>query len=228
MKLNDDILTSALKICNDNDMSSIPDIIDAHHFSGKFERKMARVIRAHKSFRGSLGTERAVRYTTRLAAAVLCMVFVNVVSINAFHYDLWNAVYHKAGDMINIGFASNETEHAVVDTDTRLKIVSPPAGYEKKEEYFSGNISVQNYESSNGTITYTEGLITETADVNMRVEKDRTEKISVGAREVTLFYGKENITAFFQDNKYYHIIEVQGADANEKFVTDIIQKLEAQ
>lgn len=228
MKLNDDILTSALKICNDNDMNSIPDIIDTHHFSRKFERKMERVIRAQRSFRGSLGTERAIRYTTRLAVAVMCFVLMNAVSINAFHYNLWNAIYNKASDMINIGFASNETEHAVVDTDTRLKIVLPPVGYEKKEEYFSGNISVQNYESSNGTITYTEGLITETADVNMRAKKGGTEKISVGAREVTLSYGEENITAFFKDNKYYHIIEVQGADANEKFVTDIIQKLEAQ
>lgn len=228
MKLNDDILTSALKICNDKDMNSIPDIIDAHHFSRKFERKMEKVIRAHRSFWGSLAIEKVVRYTTRLAVVVVCFVLINVASINAFHYDLWNAAYKKVGEMININFSSNETEHVTMDTDTRLKIVSPPAGYEKKEEYFSENISVQNYESNNGTITYTEGLITETADVNMRVEKEGTEKISVGAKEVTLSYGKENITAFFKDNKYYHIIEIQGADANKKFVTDMIQKLEAQ
>lgn len=230
MKLNDDILTGALKVCNDNAMKSIPDIIDPHNFSSKFERKMERIIRAHRSFHGSLKIERMIRYTTRLAGVVICFVLINVLSINAFNYNLWETAYQKVGEMINIGFISNETDNTVVETDTRLKIASLPTGYEKQEEYFSNNLSVQNFKGEKGTITYTEGLITETADVNITVKKGKSEtnKIMVGAKEITLAYGDDNITAFFKDNKYYHIIEVQGADANEAFVTDIIQKLEAQ
>lgn len=228
MRLNDDILTSALKIYNDNAMNSIPDIIDTHNYSRRFERKIERIMRAHRSFKGSLKIERIIRYSTRLAMVIVCLMVINVFSINAFHYNLWDAVYNEVGDMINVNFKSKETEHIVTKENAMLKITSIPAGYEMQEEYFSENLSVQNFKGENGTITYTEGLITETAEVNMKKNKGETEQILVGAREVTLSYGEENITALFQDNQYYHIIEVQGLDANEKFVTDIIRKLEAQ
>lgn len=236
MKLDDDLLVSALKIYNDHTMSTLPDIIDQHNFSRRFERRMERLKRAHKKFKGSLGIERFHRYTTRIAMVIFCFSIVNIVSINAFDLDIWNTVYRRVDGLMKVQFTAKKENETVVNVDTKLKIVSVPEEYQKQDEYFSEDMSVQNFRSDDGTITYTEGLITENADVNITVKKSKSadakveeeKKISVGAKEVTLCYGTDHITAFFKDNKYYHIIEVQGKDANEKFVTEIIQKLEAQ
>lgn len=227
MRVDDKLLTSALKICNENAMNRIPDIIDRHEFSRGFQRKIERMNKAHKKFRGSLGIERVVRYTTRIATIMVCFIVLNAVVIRAFHVDIWNVVYDKIGAYTRIGF-TQKTETETIDIiDTKLKIVSVPDGYKAEEEYFSENMSVQNFRSDAGTITYTEGLITESANVDI-LEETEGKKLIVGAKEVTLIDGENNITAFFKDNKYYHIVEIQGADANEKFMKDIIEKLEVQ
>ncbi len=228
MKVNDELLISALKICNENAMNGIPDIIDRHDFSHKFERKIERINRANKKFHGNLKIERIVRYTTGIAAVLICSIVLNGLVIRAFHVNLWNTAYNKVGEFLNIGFVPEIESETVNSIDTKLKMVSVPDGYKKQEEYFSENISVQNFRANQGTITYTEGLITDSADVNILSESTEGKNVIVGAKDVLLICGKDNITAFFKDNKYYHMVEVQGTDANENFVIDIIKKLEAQ
>lgn len=228
MRVDDKLLISALKICNENAMNRIPDIIDRHEFSRRFQRKIKRINKANKTFRGSLGIERMVRYTTRIATIVICFVVLNAIAIRAFHVNVWDVVYNRVGDLMQIEFTPEREVESVNVMDTKMKIVSVPDGYKKEEEYFSENMSIQNFRGDDGTITYTEGLITESADVNILLEQAEQKKIAVGAKEVILAYGEDNITAFFKDNKYYHMVEVQGADAEEEFVKDIIEKLEVQ
>ena len=107
-----------------------------------------------------------------------------------------------------------------------MMISSTPDGYKKESEYFSEELSVQHFVSDSGTISYTESLVSDTAKIKAKAEKTKT--VTVGAKEVLISFGAENITAMYTDDKYCHTVEVQGTDADEEFVINIISELEAR
>lgn len=238
----DDILTKALTNYNNALMEGLPEIVEAHDFSGRFERKMNRLIRADKRFGGKRWMEACVRYSTSVAVALICFIVINTLSISAFNFNLWDIIVDNTGDMINIKFenaksgsapeieATEEKSTAKKKSEeaggTHYKIGMIPEGYVIQEQYSSDELVVEILESNNGTITYTEGPITDTADIN--IAKGEREAEIIGAKEVTLIHGENNLTAFFTDNSYYHIVEIQGQDADKEMAVKIIEGLEEQ
>lgn len=238
----DDILIKALTNNNNVSMEELPDIVEAHNFSGRFERKMNRLIRADKRFGGRRWMEACVRYTTSVAMAFICLIAINTLSINAFNINLWDVIVDNTGDMINIQFKSTKSDGApVTEADeenstvnkkseevraVHYRIGNIPDGYTLQEQYSSDELVVEILESDNGTITYTESPITETADIH--IAKGESETEPVGVKDVTFIYGENNITAFFTDVAYYHIVEIQGQDANKETAVKIIESLEEQ
>ena len=230
----DSILIQALKMDNDIFMDELPEIVETHNFSGRFERKMRHLIRANNTFNGKRWLEICTRYVTEFAAIIICILVVNIISIQAFHINLWEVVVDSTGDMINIRFRDNkesvsdkqEVAKNKESESIHLKIGSIPEGYSQQEFYSTDELVVQILESNYGTITYTESPITKTADINIAKGKSETEMI--GTREVTFVSGENNITAFFTDAMYYHIVEIQGQDANKKTAIEIVKNLEEQ
>ena len=62
----------------------------------------------------------------------------------------------------------------------------------------------------------------------IKAKAEKTKTVTVGAKEVLISFGAENITAMYTDDKYCHTVEVQGTDADEEFVINIISELEAR
>jgi len=53
VKLNDDVLKQALVLHNQETMEQIPDIINTHNFSYRFEKKIRRIINVNLKSRTS-------------------------------------------------------------------------------------------------------------------------------------------------------------------------------
>lgn len=226
MILDDDVLKQALVLYNEETMNQIPDIIGIHNYSYRFEKKIKRISRAQKKFGGNIIMERCTRYCAKIAAVVLCFMAINITFVKAFDFNIWQMVVTKTEDFININFEENKNDNNKVATKGNMMITKIPDGYKKESEYFSNELSVQQFISDNGTISYTESPVTDTADVTVKGTK--TKKVTVGAKEVMISLGEKNITAVYNDDKYYHTVEIQGKDANEKFITKIIAELGAR
>jgi hypothetical protein len=214
-------------------MEELPDIVEIHNFSKGFEKKMKHLVRAEKNFDGKRWLERCVRYTASIVTAFVCLIIINTLSIRAFDFNLWEVIVDYTGDMINIHFESTENSSAPViegesenSSAVHYKIGSIPNGYTVQEQYTSDELVVEILKSDNGTITYTESLLTQTADVN--IAKGKREQETIGGKEVTMIYAKDNVTAFFTDITYYHIVEIQGKDADREMAINIIESLEEQ
>lgn len=226
VKLNDDVLKQALVLHNQETMEQIPDIINTHNFSYRFEKKIRRINRAQKKFGGNMIMERCTRYCSKIVTFVLCLVAVNVTFVKAFDINLWQMVVTQTENFINVDFAQTENDNSKVAKGSRMMISSTPDGYKKESEYFSEELSVQHFVSDSGTISYTESLVSDTAKIKAKAEKTKT--VIVGVKEVLISFGAENITAMYTDDKYCHTVEVQGTDADEEFVINIISELEAR
>lgn len=225
MKIDDKVLAQALINNNDLFMKKLPTNMEIHNFSRSFERKMRHLINADKKYGGKLWVERFVSYSSKVAVTIMCLFTINFVSVKAFDANIWEMIVTKTEEFFNINFSKPESSK--VDTNiARLKIANIPEEYKKQEEYQSDNLSVQSFASDDGTITYTESLINETADVN--IEGGESKIKQVGNWQVNYITGEDSITAFFTDDKYYHIVEIQGANANEEFLDKIIEELEEQ
>lgn len=225
MKIDDKVLSQALTNNNDLFMENLPTNMETHNFSSSFERKMRHLIIANKKFGGRLWVERFVSYSSKVAVVIVCLFAINLVSIKAFDMNIWKTIVTKTEDFLNINFV--KPEKGDINTNiARLKIANIPDGYIQQEEYQSENLSVQSFVSDNGTITYTESLIKETADVNIASGESIIKQI--GKWQVNYITGEDSITAFFTDDKYYHIVEIQGKDAREDFLGKIIEELEEQ
>ena len=230
-KLCQDALKEALFMYNETFMQKMPDIVEAHNFSERFERKMSHLIKAEKKFNGKRWVEICVRYTTSIAAVILCFIVVNVFAINAFNVNLWNKIVDNTTEMINIRFENNRESKTrpsdntnIVSDGIKYRIKNAPKGYELKDNYNSGELFVQSFTSDNGTITYTESPISSGA--NVKIANGETKEKMVGTKEVTFIYKENRITAYFTDNAYYHIVNIQGSDANEETAINIIENLE--
>lgn len=225
MKIDDRLLTQALINSNNRFVENIPSEMETHNFSRRFERRMRHLILADKKYGGNLWLEKIVSYSVKAAAIILCLLSINYVSVKAFDFNIWNAIITKTGEFLNINF--EETKEDIIGTKSvRFKIVNVPDGYTQQEEYRSENMSVQHFTAEKGTITYTESLISETADIN--IESGRSVRTYIKSHEVNCIMAEDSITAFFTDDKSYHIVEIQGADANQEFVEKIIEELEEQ
>lgn len=88
-------------------------------------------------------------------------------------------------------------------------------------------MTVQNLVSDYGTISCLESEIAETAEIYVAAVEDGEAK-NVNGWEVTYITSESAITGVFCDEKYYHILTIQGADANEKFLNTIIENLEVK
>mgnify|MGYP001093935461 CR=1 FL=1 len=158
-KLNQDALKEALFMYNETFMQKMPDIVEAHNFSGRFERKMSHLIKAEKKFNGKRWAE--------------------VFAINAFNVNLWNKIVDNTTDMINISF-ENKSENQTRPSDNsntasdgiKYQIKNAPKGYALRDNYNSEELFVQSFTSDNGTITYTESPISTGA--NLKIAKDGT------------------------------------------------------
>lgn len=225
MKIDDRVLTKALINSNGRFMESLPTEIEAHNFSKSFERKMNHIILTNQKYGGNLWIERFVRYSAKAAVIILCMITINLVSVKAFDFDIWKAVVTKTGEFLNIHFEKSQDDMIGMEA-VRLKIADVPDSYEMQQDYCSENLSVQHLTSEGGTITYTESLISETADVN--IESGSSSGEQIGRWEVKFVASEDSITAFFTDEKFYHIVEIQGTDANKDFALKIIEGLEEQ
>ena len=104
VKLNDDVLKQALVLHNQETMEQIPDIINTHNFSYRFEKKIRRISRAQKKFGGNMIMERCTRYCSKIATFVLCLVAVNVTFVKAFDINLWQMVVTQTENFINVDF----------------------------------------------------------------------------------------------------------------------------
>lgn len=232
MKIDDNLLTQALINHNNHFVEELPDATELHDFSRRFEKKMSRLISANRKFGGHIWLERVTRYVTKIAVIVAGIVMVNFVSVQAFDLDIWQVFVTKTSEFISINFQKNNSEEQKPDkigdinTTVRMKITNIPVGYTQQEFYSADNMTVQHLTSDNGTITYTESLITETANVNIRNGNQETDM--AGDRLVSYISGDDSITAFFCDEEFYHILEIQGRDANKNFANEIIEGLEEQ
>lgn len=225
MKIDDKVLAQALINNNNLFMENLPTNMEIHNFSKSFERKMRHLIIANNKYGGRLWMERFVSYSSKIAVISMCVLAINLVTAKAFDVDLWGIIIIKTEEFFNVNFS--RPENSTVDINVaRLKIAKIPDGYKLQEEYQSENLSVQSFVSDKGTLTYTESLISETADIN--IESGESTIKQVGNWQVNYITGEDSITAFFTDDKYYHIVEIQGADANEEFLDKIIEELEEQ
>lgn len=225
MKIDDKLLTKALINSNDRFVESLPEDIKPHNFSKSFQRKMNHIILAEKKYGGRVWAEKIVRYSTKVAVFILCLITINFVSVKALDFNIWETVISKTSDFLNIHFEKSQEDVANMEP-IRLKLTEIPTGYEMQQDYYSKNLSVQHLTSEGGTITYTESPISETADVNIESGSSITEQIR--GWKVKFVEGKNSITAFFADETFYHIVEIQGADANKDFALKIIEELEVQ
>lgn len=230
MKFNEELLTQAFINCNNRFMEELPESIEVHGFSRRFEKKMSRLISADKKYGGRIWLERFTTYAVRVAVIVMCLITINFVSVKAFGVNIWQVIVTKTEQFININFIEQENEGSDISKKTRvfarMKIANIPEGYTQKEFYREDNMTVQHLVGDNGTVTYTESLITETADVNIATGKQETG--IVDGYEVSYVIKENSITAFFSDAKFYHIVQVQGKDANIEFANQIIEELEEQ
>ena len=223
MNIDDKLLTQALTNSNNRFMDNLPTDMEIHSFSTGFARKMKHLVDANKKYGGKLWVERVVNYSVKVAIIILCLITINFISVKAFDVNIWNIIITKSGEFLNINFKKPRNDF-VGTNFTRLKIVDVPEGYEQQENYYSDNMSVQQFITKGGSITYTESLISETADLNIENGNRFIEQI--GDWQVSFITRENSITAFFVDEKYYHIVEIQGVDANEEFAGIIIEELE--
>lgn len=222
---NEDILRKAFIKNNEIFMDNLPENVEIHAFSKKFEKKMARFITADNKFGGKMWLERSVRCISRLAVLVICFVMINFVSVKAFNFDIWQVIVTKTDEFIHINFTKNVSQKQ--DTESkRLKMTQIPKGYVEVQSDFSDNMSVQIFTSDRGTITFQETLISENADVN--IYQGSTDKELVDGVEVSYVIREDTMTAFFSDETYYHILSIQGSDADKDFAKQIIKNLEEQ
>lgn len=225
MKIDDRLLIQALINSNDRFMEELPEVKEAHDFSRRFEKNMNHLISASNKYGGHIWLEKCIRYATKAAIIAVSFLAVNFVSVKAFDFDIWQVVVTKTTEFININFRKvDETEKQSRFFRYKMKVI--PDGYEQQEFYQAENMSVQHFISDKGTITYTESLITETANVN--ILSGAREQGEAGNHEVSYIAGEESLTAFFCDEKFYHILIIQGEDANRNFADKIIEELEEQ
>lgn len=223
MKIDDKLLTQAFINNNNRFMESISSDVESHNFSRRFEKKMNHLISADKKYGGNIWIERFVRFSAKAAVIILCLITMNFVSVKAFGFNFWNVIIEKTGEFLNINFEKPKDDITGV-ISRKLRLVNIPEGYEQLEYYEAENMFVQCFMSDSGTITYTECPISETADVNIASGAEKNKQL--GNYRVSYITVEESITAFFIDDEYYHIVEIQGANANEEFASKIIEELE--
>lgn len=223
MKIDDKVLTKALINSNKLFMDELPTNMEVHNFSHRFERNIRHLTNAEKRYGGKLWLEKMVSYSAKVAVLIVCLFAVNFVTIKAFNVNMWDVVITKTEEFLNLNFSKKETT-VVSKSIAQYKIKSIPKGYVLNQEYESDNLFVQNFKSENGTITYTESLLNETANVN--IENGESVTKQVGNWQVNCITGEDSITAFFLSDKYYHIIEIQGVNTTEEFLVNIIEELE--
>ena len=232
MRIDDNLLTQALINYNNHFVEELPDATELHDFSRRFEKRMRRLVSANRKFGGHIWLERVTRYVTKIAVIVAGFVMVNFVSVQAFDLDIWQVCVTKTSEFISIHFQKNNGAEQKTDktgdinTTVRMKITNIPVGYTQQEFYYADNMTVQHLVSENGTITYSESLITETTNVNIGIGTQETG--TVEDRKVSYVNRDGCITAFFCDEEFYHILEIQGKDANKSFANEIIEELEEQ
>lgn len=230
MKIDDRLLTQALINYNNQFVDEFPNQVEVHEFSRSFEKKMRHLISADRTYGGRHWLERMVRYTTKIAVIAICFVMINLVSVKAFDVNIWQVIVTKTEHFVNIHFAQKDKtpqeSGSALDGAERMKIQNIPVGYTQQEFYAADNMTVQHLVSESGTITYTESLVTETADVNIAAGVHTAG--NVGAYQVDYIRQDDSLTAFFHDDTFYHIVEIQGKDADEDFANKIIEELEEQ
>lgn len=191
---------------------------------------MRRLISVEKRYGRRIWIGNSIGYVTKAAVVIICLIAINFVSVKAFDLNLWQTIVTKTGEFIHVSFKNQNNENVeetsvdIYSEPIRMKISKAPKGYKQQEFYYAENMTVQQLVSENGTITYTESLITETVDVSMA--KGQKETDSVRGYEVSYFIDEDSICAFFCDDEFYHIISIQGDNANRKFVDKIIEELE--
>lgn len=228
INISDEVLIEALKQNNDRFMEELPDEIEAHAFSEKFEKNMNRLINQNSQAKVfNFG-----KFTTRAAVIIFCLLSIHMVSTKAFKVNYWKVITEKTEEFINIGFrkkyvSSNDTSTENVNSRRRLKIKKEDIeGYDVIEYYSEGDSTVQILCSDNSSISYNESLIDDTEEISLATGEVLMEK--VGEFEVTFISDEEQVIAFFTDDFYYHIVTIQGEDATVEFAKKVVSVLEEQ
>lgn len=228
MRIDEKLLAQALANNNSRFMETVSLGIEEHSFTNSFERKMKHLIDANKKYGGRIWLEKTIRYSTQIAAVILCFIAVNFVSVKAFNLNLWNMIVDATSQFVNITFDKQSEEK--VCASEKLQIVNIPEGYtllnatDGMANNQQGELYVQIFTSDEGTITYTETLISES--INIDVESGESFEEKAGDRTVTCIEQDSSITVIFTDDVYCHIVEIQGKDANVQFALNIIEEME--
>lgn len=225
LQYSEEILAEAFANVNDKFMNDLPENIEPHLFSRGFERKMKPILRANRKFKGRIWMERTVRYASIAATMVVCLLAINQVSVKAFNYDIWEAVITKTKDIITIHFEKEIEEPRISGKGYKLKISNLPEGYELTNEVEMEKLTIQNLKSDRGTVSYIESEIT--TSVNIYSEASLNSHYEeINGWQVTYLQKDGKYVGIFTDEEYYHIVEVQGEDANIEFINEIIRGLE--
>ena len=224
MELRDEILIEAFKMYNDAFIDEIQKNVEPHVFSGKFTRKMRRLIISQKKFGGRMWLARTTELVTKAAVIVLCLITINTISVKAFKFDIWKTIVTETEKYFNINFEKEKENISDRYTSKERLKIKEDSRFTEIEFYSDDFSTMQLLEGDAVTISYIEGSITETADINLSRGEMTIRKID--GREVTFVIDEGYAMALFTDDTYYHLITMQGVDATKDNLIEIINNLE--
>ena len=232
--LHEKELIEALKLNNQRFMDEMPGECKTHEFSERFERRMNHYIKAHKTYNGNIWLERFVRYSSGVAAVVLCCIVINFVSVKAFDINLWHIIagYESGYTQLSFERNGNETVDADMPVNTensvtqRYCIGKVPEGYRdvtenSPDEEWTNQVFVT---EGGDSIVYLEGPVSE--ELLVDIESGEKKIQTVAGKKVYYEIKEDSIVAYFVDVKYYHMLTIEGKDANPETANKIISALE--
>ena len=222
--ISEKTLSEALALNNENFMERMPKVKEPHRFSKSFERRMNRYMKAERKYGGSIFMERAVRYCATAAAMVVCLVSLNLISAKVFEQSIWNMITGNKSGYTQVSFEkASETKQELTGQHYRLAEI--PKNYEVTMSVPKGeHLEILVRKDGTGSISYVEGDVSEQVVADIASKKQKQEII--GGHDVMIAEDDESITACFVDDRYYHIVTIQGRDASMEMVRKIISTLE--
>jgi hypothetical protein len=225
--LNEKLLAEALALNNQKFLDEMPEVQKPHRFSNHFERRMKHYIRAQKKYSGKVWMERTLRYSSTAAAVILCFFTLNFVSAKVFDVSLWNLITGSDSGYTQLSFEQKETsttKETIVAKNYRITEI--PDDYQPVEDESTDSEWIhQIFVSDQGdSIVYLEGPITE--ELLVDIESGAKNQQMVGDKSVSYEIQDDSIVAYFIDDKYYHMLTIEGKNATIETVNQVIGALE--
>ena len=219
MRLDDDLLTRALRESRDRTLSECPPAGEPEHvFSEDFERQMCALIRSQQRFTW----RKHLRAAARRAAVFVLAAFVGLsacmLSVDAWRDKLYEMVEEKHPEYSNISYRPVDGSEMDSQPDFKLIEYRPsylPDGYFLTSQMLDEYVNWSTYESPDGGFISFDQAIIGVPGVAINTEGAQREKFDLNGETAYKMDNKGSQFVLWNDSRYQYMVITQNMPMEE-------------